>query len=158
MKSNEGFPDQMNGPAPRRRGPKGSLMRRYEPGNTAPPVPHGERKADEGAGHRRLIRPNLSELKNQLGPRGAPRRKQVPPEQTNAEAFYYLKQMNSRTPMVVVLKDGEELHGVIEWYDRTCIKVNRVGAPNLMVMKDCIKYMYKEDETRGVKDTSGDNA
>ncbi|HKB07538.1 MAG TPA: hypothetical protein VKF61_04575, partial [Candidatus Polarisedimenticolia bacterium] len=64
----------------------------------------------------------------------------------NAEAFYYLKQMNSKTQMVVVLKDGEELRGVIEWYDRNCIKVNRVGAPNLMVMKDCIRYMYKAEE------------
>jgi len=95
--------------------------------------------------NRKLIRPNLSELKERLGPK-PPRRKQVPPDQTNAEAFYYLKQMNSRTAMVVVLKDGEELRGVIEWYDRNCIKVNRAGAPNLMVMKDCIKYMYKAEE------------
>jgi host factor-I protein len=141
-------------------------MRRYEPGNTAPPATgnvshdrrhdaHERRPDDAGQGHRRLIRPNLSDLKDRLGPR-VPRRKQVPPEQTNAEAFYYLKQMNSRTPMVVVLKDGEELHGIIEWYDRVCIKVNRVGSPNLMVMKDCIKYMYKEEESRGVKDATGD--
>ena len=95
--------------------------------------------------NRKLIRPNLTEIKEQLAVQ-APRRKQVPPEATNAEAFYYLKQMNGRTPMVVVLKDGEELRGIIEWYDRTCIKVNRVGAPNLMVMKDCIKYMYKVEE------------
>jgi len=103
--------------------------------------------------NRKLIRPNLSELKERLGPK-PPRRKQVPPDQTNAEAFYYLKQMNARTPMVVVLKDGEELRGVIEWYDRNCIKVNRAGAPNLMVMKDCIKYMYKaeeQDETRSTR-------
>ena len=103
--------------------------------------------------NRKLIRPNLSELKERLGAK-PPRRKQVPPDQTNAEAFYYLKQMNARTPMVVVLKDGEELRGVIEWYDRNCIKVNRAGAPNLMVMKDCIKYMYKaeeQDETRSTR-------
>ena len=134
-------------------------MRRYETGNQPPPSGNvGERKPEEA--HRRLIRPNLSEIKERLAPRAGavPRRKQVPPEQTNAEAFYYLKQMNSRTPMVVVLKDGEELRGVIEWYDRICIKVNRVGAPNLMVMKDCIKYMYKEEETRGIKDSSGDHA
>jgi sRNA-binding regulator protein Hfq len=140
-------------------------MRRYEPGNTAPPAgnvsherrpDHHERRPDDAVqGHRRLIRPNLADLKDRLGPR-VPRRKQVPPEQTNAEAFYYLKQMNTRTPMVVVLKDGEELRGIIEWYDRVCIKVNRIGAPNLMVMKDCIKYMYKEEESRGVKDTTGD--
>src|SRR5262245_19369594 len=83
MKSDDGFPDQTSGPARQRRGPRGPAMRRYEPGNTAPPAPQAERKMDEGAGHRRLIRPNLSELKNQLGPRGAPRRKQVPPDQTN---------------------------------------------------------------------------
>jgi sRNA-binding regulator protein Hfq len=95
--------------------------------------------------NRKLIRPNLTELKDRLAPM-KPRRKQVPPEQTNAEAFYYLKQMNARTPMVVVLKDGEELRGIVEWYDKDCIKVNRVGAPNLMVFKDCIKYMYKAEE------------
>ncbi len=119
-------------------------MRRYEPGNQGPPGGIPDRKSDAQA-NRRLIRPNLSEIKDRLGPR-QPRRKQIPPADTNAEAFYYLKQMNSRTPMVVVLKDGEELRGVIEWYDRTCIKVNRQGAPNLMVMKDCIKYMYKAEE------------
>ncbi len=119
-------------------------MRRYDPGNPGPPSGIIDRKPDEQV-NRRLIRPNLSEIKDRLGPR-QPRRKQVPPAETNAEAFYYLKQMNSRTPMVVVLKDGEELRGIIEWYDKTCIKVNRQGAPNLMVMKDCIKYMYKAEE------------
>ncbi len=102
------------------------------------------RGAEEQA-NRRLIRPNLSDLKDRIGPRG-PRRKQVPPDQTNAEAFYYLKQMTGKVPMIVVLKDGERLRGVIEWYDRTCIKVNRTGAPNLMVMKDCIKYMFKAED------------
>ena len=42
---------------------------------------------------------------------------------------------------------GEEVHGVIEWYDRDCIKVNRAfGEPNLMTYKPAIKYMYKEGE------------
>jgi host factor-I protein len=76
-------------------------------------------------------------------------RKTAPPEQTNAENFYYQKQMQSRTPMVVVLKDGEEIHGVIEWYDRYCIKVNRNAQPNLMIYKPSIKYMYKEAERKG---------
>ena len=100
--------------------------------------------------HRKLIRPNLSDLKDKMGvPAHRPQRKQIPPEQTNAEAFYYLKQMNSKTPMVVVLNDGEQLRGVIEWYDRTCIKVNREGAPNLLVNKHSIKYMYKAEEASG---------
>ncbi|MGD0567844.1 MAG: RNA chaperone Hfq [Candidatus Sulfotelmatobacter sp.] len=78
---------------------------------------------------------------------GAGGRKAAPPEQTNAENFYYQKQMQSRTPMVIVLRDGEEVHGIIEWYDKTCIKVIREdGRPNLMIYKPAIKYMFKEDE------------
>jgi host factor-I protein len=68
-------------------------------------------------------------------------------EQTNAENFYYQKQMQTNTPMVVVLKDGERVQGVIEWYDRACIKMNRAGSQsNLIVYKSAIKYMYKESE------------
>jgi sRNA-binding regulator protein Hfq len=70
-------------------------------------------------------------------------KKSTPPDQTNAENFYYMKQMQSKTPMVIVLRDGEELHGIIEWYDKTCLKVNREGAPNVLVFKPNIKYMYK---------------
>lgn len=69
-----------------------------------------------------------------------------PPESTNAENFYYQKQMQGKTPMVIVLQDGEHVHGVIEWYDRNCIKVNRNGAPNVVIYKPSIKYMFKEGE------------
>jgi host factor-I protein len=72
--------------------------------------------------------------------------KTTPPEQTNAENFYYLKQMNSRTPMVIVMTDGEEIRGWIEWYDKSCLKVNREGAPNLLIQKHCIKYLFKQEE------------
>ena len=82
-------------------------------------------------------------------PMGA--KKTPPPESTNAENFYYQKQMQSKTPMVVVLRDGEEIHGAIEWYDRNCIKLNRNGQPNLMIYKPSIKYMYKEGEGNGKK-------
>ncbi len=72
--------------------------------------------------------------------------KAAPPESTNAENFYYLKQMNSKTPMVIVMTDGEEIRGWIEWYDKTCLKVNREGAPNLLIQKHCIKYLFKQEE------------
>src|ERR1700722_17730890 len=94
--------------------------------------------------NRKLIRPSLNEIKEQIA---APRRvqkKPVPPDQTNAENFYYVKQMQGKTPMVFVLRDGEILHGVIEWYDKTCLKVNRIGEPNLLLYKPNIKYMYHE--------------
>jgi host factor-I protein len=97
--------------------------------------------------NRKLIRPSLNEIKEQIPPpRRAPQaqKKAVPPDQTNAENFYYVKQMQAKTPMVFVLRDGETLHGVIEWYDKSCLKVNRTGEPNILLYKPCIKYMYKE--------------
>ena len=59
----------------------------------------------------------------------APRKKPAPPDQTYAENFYYVKQMQSRTPVAVVLTDGEVLRGTVEWYDRDCIKLTRYGSP-----------------------------
>jgi host factor-I protein len=94
-------------------------------------------------GNRKLIRPSLTEIKDQRQNRKDGAKKTAPPDQTNAENFYYLKQMQSKTPMTIVLKDGETLKGVIEWYDKTCLKVNRDGEPNLLVFKSNIKYMYK---------------
>src|SRR5687767_7784777 len=69
-----------------------------------------------------------------------------PPNETNAEIFYYKKQIDAHTVMVIVLLDGEEIEGTIEWYDRGALKVNRKGAPNLLVLKRNIKYMFKADE------------
>jgi RNA chaperone Hfq len=131
--------------------------------------------------NRKLVRPNLAEMKERFAPNRAPqgvagpagvplpepqhapasapgagapapqrdqhnKRRQVPPENTSAEAFYYVKQMTGRTPMVVILDNGTELRGHIEWYDRNCIKVNREGAPNLLLYKHAIRYMYKQEE------------
>ena len=97
--------------------------------------------------NRRLIRPPLAEPKDRpVGVKAVPPKKQVPPDTTNAENFYYVKQMQAKTPMVIVLNDGEELHGAIEWYDRTCLKITRQGSANLLVYKSAIKYMYKADE------------
>jgi len=102
--------------------------------------------------NRKLIRPSLSEIQDQMGTR-MQRKKPAPPDQTNAENFYYIKQMQARTPVVVVLDNDEEIRGVIEWYDKNCIKVHRANEPNLLIMKSVIRYIYKRNET---KDTGGD--
>jgi sRNA-binding regulator protein Hfq len=103
---------------------------------------------------RKLIRPEMTDIKKDLPSRSV-RRKQSPPEQTNAEEFYYLKQMAGRTPMVVVLTTGEELRGTIEWYDKSAIKLNRNDGPNLLIPKHNIRYMYKEEELRRFRKRSG---
>ena len=131
---------------------------------------HSEHRGDhpEGFANRKLIRPTLNRAEHtqnnhghspnhqpaerkDRGDRDRDRsagvpKKIAPSEQTNAENFYYQKQMQTKTPMVVVLRDGEEVHGYIEWYDKNCIKLNRNGAANLMIYKPAIKYMFKEGE------------
>ena len=106
--------------------------------------------------HRKLIRPKLSDVRTRRKKpsskptqRSQQSRKSTPPEQTFAEIYYYLKQMHARTPMVVMLHDGEELRGWIEWYDKEAIKLNRENKPNLLILKSSIKYMYKESELLG---------
>jgi host factor-I protein len=106
--------------------------------------------------NRKLIRPTLTREQVRAVDSGERRerperstngKKTPPPDQTHAENFYYQKQMQAKTPMVVVLHDGEEIHGVIEWYDRTCLKLMRSGSnPNVLVYKSCIRYMFKESE------------
>jgi host factor-I protein len=140
-------------------------------------VPSGETSEREHFANRKLIRPILPRMENHGNhstmspapiqerrerperhdrsermerPMGGGGKKPAPPEQTNAENFYYQKQMQARTQMVIVLRDGEEVRGIIEWYDKHCIKVNRdSGEPNLMIYKPAIKYMYKEGENQG---------
>ncbi|MEZ5400906.1 MAG: RNA chaperone Hfq [Bryobacteraceae bacterium] len=124
------------------------------------------------AANRRLIRPSLNELKERIeakkgltppikpptktpppqqqpphsnGPNALAAKKSSPSESTNAENFYYAKQISNKTPMVVVLKDGEQVQGVIEWYDKHCLRVDRGEDPGAMIYKQNIKYMYKAD-------------
>ncbi len=125
--------------------------------------------------NRKLIRPNLTEVKNRQAdesrispsakpvknshgsqqhrtppnpgkPSNQPQPKKAPPQDTNAEIFYYKKQIEGHVPMVIVLQDGEKVLGTIEWYDRHALKINREGEPNIMLLKHNIKYMYKDTE------------
>jgi len=99
------------------------------------------RAANDGGGSReREPRPAQQHAPVQV------KKRVPPPNETNAEIFYYKKQIDAHTLMVIVLLDGEEIEGTIEWYDRGALKVNRKGAPNLLVLKRNIKYIYKADE------------
>lgn len=117
--------------------------------------------------NRKLFRPVLAEAKDTFAPRAVqpspqtavavPRKKPAPPEQTYAENFYFVKQMQSRTPVAVVLTDGEVLRGTVEWYDRDCIKLTRYGSPNLLIYKHCIRYLYKDGDEASSGGTNGAN-
>jgi sRNA-binding regulator protein Hfq len=129
------------------------------------PVPAERMSEGPEFSNRKLIRPSLTrEQSHSAGPpahpaggdrrerhavgAGAGGKRTAPLEQTNAENFYYQKQMQAKTPMVVILKDGEKIQGVIEWYDRGSIRLLREnGLSNMVIYKSAIKYMYKESES-----------
>jgi len=95
-----------------------------------------------GGGERDSGRENVRPQQNQ----GQARKRTPPPMETNAELFYYKKQIDAHTLMVIVLLDGEEIEGTIEWYDRGALKVNRKDAPNLLLLKRNVKYMFKAED------------
>jgi sRNA-binding regulator protein Hfq len=130
---------------------------------TAPPaIPQME-----FSGQRRLIRPTLpirSVAGRQTalygnGPALTARGTQSGPQEdsSHAEAFYFQKQIQAQTRMIVVLENGEQMEGVIEWYDRYAIKMRNIGHTNgdgahapgrtrVLVYKDSIRYIYKAGE------------
>ena len=127
-------------------------------------VPAPSQPASDFSGQRRLIRPNLAL-------RSAPARQpsifghgpaltaRAMPDGTiedssHAEVFYFQKQIQAQTRMIVMLENGEELEGVIEWYDRYAIKLRNVGRGGMqngartrvLVYKDGVRYIYKAGE------------
>lgn len=77
---------------------------------------------------------------------GAQKGPAAPPEQTNAENFYFAKQISMKTPMVVVLRDGEQVTGTVEWYDKHAFRLGREQAASIMIYKQNVKYMFKAAE------------
>jgi hypothetical protein len=136
---------------------------------SAPPRPAPEEPQELNIlGPRKLIRPTLEAhgLRNRRFTRreqpilqwhsGAPLAGSAL-ESSHAEAFYFQKQVQTQTPMVFVLEDGEKIEGCIEWYDRNAIKVRcssirstgpRPGdaATRALIYKSSIKYLYKAGE------------
>lgn len=109
------------------------------------------------AGPRKLIRPLLPDGASRY-PTRVPgispvfthqNRSAAHGESSHAEAFYFQKQIHSRTPMIFLLEDGERIEGTIEWYDRHSIKV-RQGSLRTLIYKAGIKYLYKATDSERV--------
>jgi sRNA-binding regulator protein Hfq len=112
---------------------------------------------------RKLIRPTLAAAQEpnaesgnggahvaERGPRTERRerlpRKSFVPEQTFAENFYFQKQLQTKTLLTLVLKNGETINGTVDWYDKSCVKLTRAGKPSLLLYKTGIRYIYKSSE------------
>ncbi len=118
--------------------------------DTTTPLRKSEANAFNGT--RKLIRPHLPPSERRRDPLRAEdplshamAEPHAAPESTHAEAFYFQKQMHQQTELTVVLEDGEELHGVLEWYD-TCALKMRSGRNRVLIYKTAIKYLYKSSE------------
>jgi sRNA-binding regulator protein Hfq len=66
------------------------------------------------------------------------------PEQTFEETRYLKRLIENATPIRVKMADGEEVVGIIEYYDRSFIRLTRKGLPNLFIFKHDIKYLQEE--------------
>lgn len=97
-----------------------------------PHLPVGERRRDPGHGEDPLSHAMISDTHGAI-------------ESSHAEAFYFQKQIQQQTEMSFILEDGEELHGVIEWYDKCVIKIKN-GRSRVMIYKAGIKYLFKTSD------------
>ena len=68
-----------------------------------------------------------------------------PPEQTFEEAKYLKQLIENGTTVRVKMVDGEDVSGVIEYYDHSFIRLTREGEPNLFIFEHDIKYLQEED-------------
>ncbi len=93
---------------------------------------------------RRLIKPSMNDIEKYT--KRDNRKKVIPQFRTNAENYYYKKQMDAKTHMIVELADGEKIKCFIEWYDEKCIKIKGKDGRNLIIFKHFIKYFYKDNE------------
>ena len=66
---------------------------------------------------------------------------------TFKEATHLKRLVEKEIPVLVRLRDNEEVVGRIEYHDSTSIRLSRPGAPNLIVLKTEIKYFYEQPET-----------
>ncbi|MCU1286666.1 MAG: hypothetical protein JWO13_3016 [Acidobacteriales bacterium] len=101
---------------------------------------------------RKLIRPTMPDGQTRVPERTVRpekvARKVVATEHTHAEDFYFQKQIQAKTMITLMLKSGDSLVGMIEWYDKNCLKINRNGKTGVLIYKSAIRYMYKSSEVK----------
>jgi sRNA-binding regulator protein Hfq len=114
-------------------------------------TPARQEDANTFNGTRKLVRPRLPTRERRHDPHTedplshAMQDSMPTVESSHAEAFYFQKQIQQQTDMTVVLEDGDQIHGVLEWYDRCVIKL-RAGRQRVLIYKAGIKYLFKTSE------------
>ncbi len=91
------------------------------------------------------------------------RRKGPPPGETGQESLYLRFLSEKQVPVTVKLRDGEAVHGWIEYFDDRMIRLTREGKPNLFIYKNQIRtitesFRIVEARRRERKRASSDKA
>jgi len=78
-------------------------------------------------------------------PKAPPVPKVIDYEDTGQEAAYLKMLIDKETPVVVVLRTGEKLRGIVRYYDRDVFSLGPAdGGPKLFLRKTGVRYLYEE--------------
>lgn len=100
-----------------------------------PGIPQGKKQSQ----------PGNKPKKNQHRPPSAPRpASESSYDETGMEAAYFKSLVDTETPLVVVMRTGEEIRGVVRYYDKEVFSLGpEDGSPKLFLRKDSVRYLYE---------------
>lgn len=89
---------------------------------------------------------NKGKKKNaRRAPKAPPAPKVIDYEDTGQEAAYLRTLIDKEIPVVVVLRTGEKLRGIVRYYDRDVFSLGPAdGGPKLFLRKTGVRYLYEE--------------
>jgi host factor-I protein len=82
------------------------------------------------------------------------RQKSPPPGETGQESLYLRFLSEKQVPVTVKLRDGEVVHGWIEYFDDKMIRLTREGKPNLFIYKHQIRTIAEAAKRDTVRNRS----
>ncbi len=82
------------------------------------------------------------------------RQKSPPPGETGQESLYLRFLSEKQVPVTVKLRDGESVHGWIEYFDDRMIRLTREGKPNLFIYKHQIRTIAEAAKRDTVRNRS----
>jgi host factor-I protein len=71
-----------------------------------------------------------------------------PPGETGQEALYLRSLSDRQVPVSIKLRDGETVHGWIEYFDDSMLRLTRKGQPNLFIYKHQIRSISESGRKR----------
>ncbi len=80
--------------------------------------------------------------------------KGAPSGETGQEALYLKSLSERQVPVALKLRDGEVVHGWIEYFDDMMLRLTREGRPNLFIYKSQIRTIT-ENASATVRRTAG---